>query len=274
MSYYIKIGDLELTKFDLTPSITGLERAKIRTSTGYYSGENGGYIDGQFYGPRTVVILGTIKGSCRADLMQKRQIINNSLPINSLLPIRFASEDGNNYIFEANITDFKMDLDETIFSDYQITLTAPDPYIYLDTSINGDGYISRTVNKIIGGGYVMPMIFPYIYEAGTTPTTINNNTKFFIPLIIDLKGKFTNPKITNILTGDYVQINSTTVTEDEILIDSKQKIVTLNGGSIFPNKVGSWLYLTPGNNIFKLDTDSNEDTSSCGLKYKVPLLGL
>lgn len=268
MGRLIKIGDLELTKFTTQAGIQGLSIPTIRTSSGDYAGTDGGYIDGQYYSSRTITIDGFIIGSSSIDLSQKRQALINALPIRQLLPVRISNDDGNTYYLEAYVTNFKMDFDAGVLGEFEITLTAPDPYIYLDN------YIETEIFKIVGGGYVVPMIFPYIYEAGTNPVIINNTSNIYVYPIIELNGKFTNPKISNVVTGDYIKLTTSTSSGDLIEIDTKNRTVVLNGGSILPSKSGSWINIAPGGNTFRLDSDSNDDNGTCFMKYRIGVLGI
>jgi len=262
----------------LRPPVKGLAMAPIRTSSGNFSGRDGGYVSAQFFAPREIVIDGVVSGLTCNEAFAVRCSMLDKLPIRQSLPLRVNTDDGRSYAADVYLLDFQMDYSTPRYAPFQMSLLAPDPYFY-DPGTSGDpnsGYINQTVYKIIGGGYINPYILPVIWDPGTTPTIINNPTDLYIYPQIILNGQFTNPQILNVTTGQKVKLNVTTTSGDKIIIDMKERTVTLNGGSILPFRTSdsSWWALVPGNNTIQLTSDSGADNTQATIRYRLAYTGV
>lgn len=276
MIFQIRLGDLILGIKDLEPPVKGLGKPSVRTSSGNYSGKDGGWISGQFYSTRQIVITGSFTARSCALLEAKKQELLDALPIRTLIPMFVTTFTGKIYYADVYFIDLQMDIEDNIYAPFQLTLLAPDPYLYdAGDGIDPDsGYITQTIYKLTGGGYVLPYILPVIWETGSTPTSVNNTSDIYIYPEITFTGKFTNPIITNNTTGQFIQIGVTTTVGDVIVIDMKNRTVTLNGGSILPYKTGSWWGLQPDINMIQFTTGSGGDDCCAQLKYRIAYEGI
>lgn len=72
------------------------------------------------------------------------------------------------------------------------------------------------------------------------------------PLIIEISGNVTNPKITNYNNDQYIQIN-TTLSNQVLLIDGEKMTVTIDGVNALNDMTGDFIDMDPGNNGFFFD---------------------
>ena len=266
----IEFGD-KYSDCYLNPPVSGLFIPPIRTSSGNMSGRDGGWVSSQFYGMREIVLNGTI--IC-PDAYGKLCELQHSIGIRELLPMYVMIDGTDTYLTEVRLTDFKMDLNDLEQYEFEITVVAPDPSFYVSNPDDPNaGWVSETINARVGGGYETPFVLPVTWEAGSTLTVINNTTNFVVYPQIILTGAFTNPRITNLTTGDYIEAGITTTTET-IFIDNKQHIMTLNGGSILPYMDGSWWGLVPGQNTIELSSDGGSDDKSGTIKYRLGYMSI
>lgn len=272
----ININSKVLNKYILKPSIQGLEKPEIRTASGNFSGRDGGWIASQFYKYRVITINGVLNEETCANLETSRQELMAALPIRTALPMFITTFAGAIYYADVYVIDLKMDIVGAKFQEFQLTVMSPDPYLYDagDGTDPDSGFITQTIYKLVGGGYIFPYILPVIWEAGSTPTLVNNTSDVLIFPIITLTDTFTNPRIQNNTTGQYIELAVTTTTGDEIIIDMKNRTVTLNGGSILPYKSGNWWGLIAGANMIELTSDGGGDNTEGTIKYRIAYEGI
>jgi tail protein len=129
------------------------------------------------------------------------------------------------------------------------------------STLNTD-YISLTLS------ITFPNMIKPIYFGNILPANIATNTgQVDSPVSILITGACTNPKITNLTTGEFIKLkNLTMISTDQLVIDTAfgQKKVELNGASIF-NK------LDPASTFFSLikgdnEIDFSDDTGSTAAK--------
>lgn len=272
----VTLNEIEFTTtgdYRLLTPISGLFTPPIRTSNGNFSGRDGGWVSSQLYSPREIVLNASILKTC-TNAYELLCALQNALPIRTSLPFLFtptAMTEG--YYADVFFMNMELDLDSATHYKMQITLLAPDPYFYLvDPSDMNLGWLSTSFSTIVGGGYVTPYILPIIWGASGQPTIVNNSTNTDIYPQIVLTGQYTNPRIVNADTGDYIELTVSTSITDTIIIDSKEHTVTLNGGSILNTMSGSWWPLAPGDNRIYL---INAGTTTTGvIRYRPAYSGV
>lgn len=79
-----------------------------------------------------------------------------------------------------------------------------------------------------------------------------NHSATATPLIIEIAGNVTNPKITNTANDQWIQIN-TTLTNQVLRIDGRKKTVTIDGTNALKYMSGDFIDLEPGENGFFFD---------------------
>ena len=278
----IKIGDTITfggkSKFQITPPLSGLTSPDIRTGDGLYAGVDGGYVSSQLYGFRNIVISGFYIGKTCQEADELRQQLMSELHIRYLYPIFITSFSGKHYFVEGYITDRRSDITNPTSGEFQITIHCPDPIIYDggDGIASDSAWFEQTFYKEQPGGFNIEYQVPVQWVGGQMATNIENLGTVAAYPIVTLSGKFTNPKITNLTTNEFIELERTTTVSDTIVIDMKERIITLNGVSIASSRTidSSWWTLLQGNNKIVLETDSSSDNNFGTIKYKVGYLGV
>jgi phage-related protein len=277
----IKINGLTLgakTNYQIQSPISGLEKPPIRMGAGDWSGRDGGYVSSQFYGTRVIVISGFYIGSSCEEADELRLALTEALPIRQSLPFYFTTFGGKLLFSQTYIRDMKMDITNPTSGQFQITLIAPDPFLYdAGDGVDPDsGWLELPVYKLIGGGYITEYNMPVQWTPGTTPTVAVNSGDVLIYPQFKIVGAVTNPIITNLSENKFVKINVTTTNPtDEIIIDMGQRTVTLNGGSIlsFRTLDSTWWGLPPGNSSIQFETDGVGDITFGTLRWRTAYQG-
>ena len=278
----IKIGDTITfggnSKFQITPPLSGLTSPDIRTGDGLYAGVDGGYVSSQLYGFRNIVISGFYIGKTCQEADELRQQLMSELHIRYLYPIFITSFSGKHYFVEGYITDRRSDITNPTSGEFQITIHCPDPIIYDggDGIASDSAWFEQTFYKEQPGGFNIEYQVPVQWVGGQMATNIENLGTVAAYPIITLSGKFTNPKITNLTTNEFIELERETTVSDTIVIDMKERIITLNGVSIASSRTidSSWWTLLQGNNKIVLETDNSSDNNFGTIKYKVGYLGV
>lgn len=278
----IKIGDTITfggnSKFQITPPLSGLTSPDIRTGDGLYAGVDGGYVSSQLYGFRNIVISGFYIGKTCQEADELRQQLMSELHIRYLYPIFITSFSGKHYFVEGYITDRRSDITNPTSGEFQITIHCPDPIIYDggDGIASDSAWFEQTFYKEQPGGFNIEYQVPVQWVGGQMATNIENLGTVAAYPIITLSGKFTNPKITNLTTNEFIELERETTVSDTIVIDMKERIIALNGVSIASSRTidSSWWTLLQGNNKIVLETDSSSDNNFGTIKYKVGYLGV
>lgn len=258
----------------LDEPIDGLGLPPIRTSSGNYSGRDGGYVGAQFYGMRLITLTGRFFSLNPAALEASRRSLAAAVATPSVT-LNITTNGGNQYLVNTNIDSLDMPIirDPTT-APFKITLIATDPIIYDNSS---SGSMSVTVNPARGGGITWPITWPITWAAGSAPTTVNNTGNATIYPTITLTDKMTNPSITNQTTGQFFTLTGLTTTAGDVLkIDMKNRTVLLNGGSVLPfvTSTSSWWPLLPGNNSINLTTSDGTDTTVATVSWRSGYRGI
>lgn len=269
----ITINSLQLgtgTVYKLESPIEGLETPPIRTSQMNYSGRNGGRVNNQLYGPRLITLPGfIISGTCEAH-ETARQNLQEALPIREDLDVTIETFDDVIYITTVRLLSFRMPIISSKKSEYKIDMVASDPFLYSSTEL------SATIPKEVGGGFILPVTLPIIFAPGTTPTTITNNGSIEVYPTFTIVGSATNPKITKVDTGEKVELNLTMSGADTLMVDMKQRTITLNGGSVLSLRTSDsdWFWLEIGANELAYETDNGADTGICTVTWRTGVLSI
>src|SRR5690554_4879677 len=89
--------------------IEGLDIPSISTSKGKNTGQHGGYVGAQAFGPRAVSIPGSIFASDVSEAVSKRRELQSHLRIHpDVNHVRIEDDDGSMYAFDAYLMDFSM----------------------------------------------------------------------------------------------------------------------------------------------------------------------
>jgi len=102
------------------------------------------------------------------------------------------------------------------FQNFQLQFFCPDPYWYAQTQ-------NVSTLRVVSGGFTFPMTFPVVFGTytGSTPVPAVNLGDSITPVIISFYGPAVNPVITNNTTGEYVKCNTTLLSGDVLIINTK-----------------------------------------------------
>lgn len=274
----IQLGGDSGYGYILQSPISGITSPAIRSADGVWAGRDGGYISSQLYGFRTITLKGVYIGRTCEEADQLRLGLMTNLGIRTLFPIFITNFSGRHYYTEGYVTDIKSDITGPKAGEYQITIICPDPVIYDGgDGVNADSaWFEYTFYKEKPGGYIIEYSSPIQWREGNVSSLIQNTGTITVYPQIILKGKFTNPKITNTTTKQFIQINRTTTGDDEIRIDMNERIITLNGVTIASDKSmdSTWWSLPSGDNRILLETDEEDDTDFGVIRFKAGFEGI
>lgn len=266
------------SKYHLSAPLSGLTAPDIRTGDGLYAGVDGGYVSSQLYGFRTIVLQGFYIGDNCEDADNLRVSLMTKLHIRYLYPVYITTFSGKHYFTEGYITDIKSDITNSKSGEYQITILCPDPIIYDggEGLTSDSAWVEQMFYKEKPGGFTISYSSPVQWVNGQMATLINNWGEVEVYPIITIIGKTTNPKITNLTTNQFVELDYTTNAGDLLVIDMKQRIITLNGVSIASYRTidSMWWKLAAGENKIVLESDSNTDVDYGSIKFKVGYRGI
>lgn len=271
-------SSLPTAGFTLQQPVQGLEGPNHRTNSFSRPGRHGATVSSQFYDARMITLQGTIGGTSFADFETNRKALIAATAINLdangypvATRITFTMLDGASYYVDCFFDKPLMDLTAPTRCDFQVVATAANPFIFGSTQVT-----SSSISPPSGGGYVVPMIVPYISAAATGGSvTLNNAGSEQAWPIITLTGPLTTPVVTNTTTGKYLQLSYTIATGDQVIIDMYAQTITLSGASLIGTKTlaSDWWGLVPGNNTISLTTTSSGDTGSMTVAFNPPYVG-
>jgi phage-related protein len=274
----IEIGSIEINSDASTPyllhSHNGFAMADIRLEIKNRGNVNGARISGVYYGKRKFTIEGMINADSNTDLETKRQALANALRIdNETFTMTVTTRGGVAVTSEVTLEsiDLAHEKGQLSYGNFQIELVSEESFL------QGGTENSATVPVFEAGGFAVPMEIPLDISAGGTGETVVNNagTGNSSP-VVKIVGPITNPSITNVTTGESLQVTYTlTSGSDYIEIDMDNKTVYLNGTTnLFSSKSGSFWDLASGNNTLKLTASSYGDGAQATVTWFDSYLGL
>lgn len=276
-NFIIYINDIAVNaiggSFFLDPPVEGLlDIPEIRTSAYNKTGQDGGSVSGQFYGMREIALRGRIFSDDVSAAWEARKALIAAIA-SKVVDVRVVTYTGASYRIRCNLTAFKCPItDSRRKFNWNMQLIAPDPLLYED--IEND--LLATIARKQSGGYVTPYVLPVEWQPATQPTNVINAGNYPIKPTIEFTGAVTNPRLTNVTTGQYMQVNITTASGDDLKIDMKKRQILLNGGSILALKEtnATFFNLNSGDNLLELTTGSDSDTGVALVRFKAGNIGI
>lgn len=158
------------------------------------------------------------------------------------------------------------------YQDFIIDLICPVPF-WFDEFETGKEIVTWI------GGISFPLILPTTFAMkGPKKINIINNGDVETPVRIEFRGPATNPRITNITTGEYIQVNRTILANDILVIttDFGNKRVEINGQNVF-----NWIdvssvfwQLEVGDNVVEYSSDDEVEPASVKISYRNRYIGV
>jgi hypothetical protein len=156
----------------------------------------------------------------------------------------------------------------------------PDPRYYDDNLqstdlINATTVAGRTYNRVYteppNSGSNNPYESGMYYGGGAgSPNLITNNGWTTTYPTITIQGPAINPRVTNVSAGLYLQIDTTLGTEDELVLNTDYRTVTLNGVSrrALLNNASTWFAAPPGTSYYTFTATGTDGNTACVVSWR------
>lgn len=219
---------------------------------------DGGIITSKKIQTRDITLAFTIFGADPGDLSDKRlyaaQVFNPSLEENGTLV--YEIDESTSYSIECtprNIIGFPSGKGNRAptFQRAELTLLAPNPFWTDD--------IERVTELFaFTEGFSFPFEFPVMFGEQGVSETIYNTGHQAAPVMIELTGPNTTPRVTNLTTGQFMEFNRTLAPTEKLVINTKKgskfaRIVRANG-----TEINAMPYLAAGSSFFSLQLGENK----------------
>jgi hypothetical protein len=244
----------------------------IRSATGVNQGRDGSWVSRQLYEGRYISFQGRIFGGEPIDVENKRRELVSVLQ-RKKLKLRIITYAGMEFITEVFVMANQMPINRELnIVKWKIDLLSEDPLFY----DNSAGELLATVGKVIDGGFDIPFDIPFNISAGGEPSVVNNSGNETVYPIITISTPATNPKLINRATNEFMQVMTTVLEGDKLIIDMRNKTITHNGLNIYAlQRDGSTFFgLVPGVNVMEIQSDIASENSKAEVRYQSGFLGI
>ena len=153
-----------------------------------------------------------------------------------------------------------------------ISFRAPDPYWQSVTESEAE-----IVTWI--GGLTFPLVFPISFaQAGAKKINVINGGDVETPVRVEITGPATNPRITNVTTGEFIQVDHNLGAGEVLTVttDFGNKRVEIEGENKFHyiNQETTFFSLQAGDNIIEYTSEDVSDTAKVKISYCTRYLGV
>lgn len=244
----------------------------IRSATGVNQGRDGSWVSRQLYEGRYISFQGRIFGGEPIDVENKRRELVSVLQ-RKKLKLRIITYAGMEFITEVFVMANQMPINRELnIVKWKIDLLSEDPLFY----DNSAGELLATVGKVMDGGFDIPFDIPFNISAGGEPSVVTNSGNETVYPIITISTPATNPKLINRATNEFMQVMTTVLEGDKLIIDMRNKTITHNGLNIYAlQRDGSTFFgLVPGVNVMEIQTDVASENSKAEVRYQSGFLGI
>lgn len=175
------------------------------------------------------------------------------------------------------VEDFKckiININEPI--SFKVDLICPNPF--LNSIVLGE-----EISTLIGG-FSFPFNFPVSFATkGDYNKNIINEGDVGTSLEVTFKGPAINPKITNLLTGEFIRVKRNLTSDDTLIINTEfgnKKVEILKSDGTKQNAFNwidlnsTFFQLNPGDNVLQYSSDDELQPSSVSVKYTNRYLGI
>lgn len=244
----------------------------IRSATGVNQGRDGSWVSRQLYEGRYISFQGRIFGGEPIDVENKRRELVSVLQ-RKKLKLRIITYAGMEFITEVFVMANQMPINRELnIVKWKIDLLSEDPLFY----DNSAGELLATVGKVMDGGFDIPFDIPFNISAGGEPSVVTNSGNETVYPIITISTPATNPKLINRATNEFMQVMTTVLEGDKLIIDMRNKTITHNGLNVYSlQRDGSTFFgLVPGVNVMEIQTDVGSENSKAEVRYQSGFLGI
>lgn len=244
----------------------------IRSATGVNQGRDGSWVSRQLYEGRYISFQGRIFGGEPIDVENKRRELVSVLQ-RKKLKLRIITYAGMEFVTEVFVMANQMPINRELnIVKWKIDLLSEDPLFY----DNSAGELLATIGKVMDGGFDIPFDIPFNISAGGEPSVVTNSGNETVYPIITISTLATNPKLINRATNEFMQVMTTVLDGDKLIIDMRNKTITHNGLNIYSlQRDGSTFFgLVPGVNVMEIQTDVASENSKAEVRYQSGFLGI
>lgn len=244
----------------------------IRSATGVNQGRDGSWVSRQLYEGRYISFQGRIFGGEPIDVENKRRELVSVLQ-RKKLKLRIITYAGMEFVTEVFVMANQIPINRELnIVKWKIDLLSEDPLFY----DNSAGELLATVGKVMDGGFDIPFDIPFNLSAGGEPSVVTNSGNETVYPIITISTPATNPKLINRATNEFMQVMTTVLEGDKLIIDMRNKTITHNGLNIYAlQRDGSTFFgLVPGVNVMEIQTDVASENSKAEVRYQSGFLGI
>ena len=244
----------------------------IRSATGVNQGRDGSWVSRQLYEGRYISFQGRIFGGEPIDVENKRRELVSVLQ-RKKLKLRIITYAGMEFVTEVFVMASQMPINRELnIVKWKIDLLSEDPLFY----DNSAGELLATIGKVMDGGFDIPFDIPFNISAGGEPSVVTNSGNETVYPIITISTSATNPKLINRATNEFMQVMTTVLDGDKLIIDMRNKTITHNGLNIYSlQRDGSTFFgLVPGVNVMEIQTDVGSEKSKAEVRYQSGFLGI
>lgn len=244
----------------------------IRSATGVNQGRDGSWVSRQLYEGRYISFQGRIFGGEPIDVENKRRELVSVLQ-RKKLKLRIITYAGMEFVTEVFVMANQMPINRELnIVKWKIDLLSEDPLFY----DNSAGELLATVGKVMDGGFDIPFDIPFNISAGGEPSVVTNSGNETVYPIITISTPATNPKLINRATNKFMQVMTTVLDGDKLIIDMRNKTITHNGLNIYSlQRDGSTFFgLVPGVNVMEIQSDIASENSKAEVRYQSGFLGI
>jgi len=244
----------------------------IRSATGVNQGRDGSWVSRQLYEGRYISFQGRIFGGEPIDVENKRRELVSVLQ-RKKLKLRIITYAGMEFVTEVFVMANQMPINRELnIVKWKIDLLSEDPLFY----DNSAGELLATVGKVMDGGFDIPFDIPFNISAGGEPSVVTNSGNETVYPIITISTPATNPKLINRATNEFMQVMTTVLEGDKLIIDMRNKTITHNGLNIYSlQRDGSTFFgLIPGVNVMEIQSDIASENSKAEVRYQSGFLGI
>lgn len=244
----------------------------IRSATGVNQGRDGSWVSRQLYEGRYISFQGRIFGGEPIDVENKRRELVSVLQ-RKKLKLRIITYAGMEFITEVFVMANQMPINRELnIVKWKIDLLSEDPLFY----DNSAGELLATVGKVMDGGFDIPFDIPFNISAGGEPSVVTNSGNETVYPIITISTPATNPKLINRATNEFMQVMTTVLEGDKLIIDMRNKTITHNGLNVYSlQRDGSTFFgLVPGVNVMEIQSDIASENSKAEVRYQSGFLGI
>lgn len=244
----------------------------IRSATGVNQGRDGSWVSRQLYEGRYISFQGRIFGGEPIDVENKRRELVSVLQ-RKKLKLRIITYAGMEFITEVFVMANQMPINRELnVVKWKIDLLSEDPLFY----DNSAGELLATVGKVMDGGFDIPFDIPFNISAGGEPSVVTNSGNETVYPIITISTPATNPKLINRATNEFMQVMTTVLEGDKLIIDMRNRTITHNGLNIYAlQRDGSTFFgLVPGVNVMEIQSDIASENSKAEVRYQSGFLGI